>query len=99
MNFQKSRMLIGIPFFVIINFFILKYTILLFREEFNEWYLLILAIFLGILHILPIIYESDKSTVLGRFVAKTMGVWTWILMFLAMDVVQLLKNLKVTVLF
>ncbi|MCQ2964463.1 MAG: hypothetical protein MJ203_02735 [archaeon] len=89
MNFQKNRMLLGIPFFVIINFFILKYTILLFREEFNEWYLLILAIFLGILHILPIIYESDKSTVLGRFVAKTMGVWTWILMFLTMDVVAI----------
>ena len=89
MNFQKNRMLIGIPFFVIINFFILKYTILLFKEEFNEWYLFILAIFLGILHILPIIYESDKSTVLGRFVAKTMGVWTWILMFLTMDVVAI----------
>lgn len=33
MNFQKNRMLLGIPFFVIINFFILKYTILLFRED------------------------------------------------------------------
>lgn len=89
MNFQKHRMLVGIPFFVIINFFILKYTILLFRESFNEWYLLILAIFLGILHILPIIFESDKSTILGRFISKIMGVWTWILMFLTMDVVAI----------
>ncbi|MDO5849657.1 MAG: metallophosphoesterase [Methanobacteriaceae archaeon] len=85
MNFQKHRMLIGIPFLVIINFFVIKYTTLLFAEI-NEWYILIIALILGILKILPLIFESEKSTKLGRFLSKMMGVWSWVWMFLAMDV-------------
>ena len=85
MNFQKTRMLIGVPFLLVIYFFVIKYTILLFTEV-NEWYIVIIALILGILRILPIIFESEKSTKLGRFLANIMGVWSWVWMFLAMDV-------------
>ena len=43
MNFQKTRMLIGVPFLLVIYFFVIKYTILLFTEI-NEWYIVIIAL-------------------------------------------------------
>lgn len=88
MNFQKTRMITAIPFYIIINFFILKYLLLLFTDV-NNWYMLGISVILAIIHLIPIVYENDKSTKLGRLFAEFSGVWTWILMFLAMDVVAI----------
>ena len=82
MSFRTRRILIMTPFYMIFQFFLLKYLLLLFGGL-DDGYLIIIAIIVGLLHCMPMFFESKKSTVAGRFLTTIGGVWMWMsLMFL-----------------
>ena len=82
MSFRTRRILIMTPFYMIFQFFLLKYLLLLFGGL-DDGYLIIIAIIVGLLHCMPMFFESKKSTVAWRFLTTIGGVWMWMsLMFL-----------------
>lgn len=81
MDFRTRRVLFGSPFFMIFEFFILKYLSSLFIAVPNM-YLIVMAVLLEIIHVLPVFTERRKSDSLGRFLATFYGVWEWFLVML-----------------
>lgn len=76
MSFRTRRVLFMTPFYMIFEFFLLKYLFLLFGEV-NESYLMGLTVFIGLLHCVPLFFETKKSTSIGRILTTADGVWMW----------------------
>ena len=53
----------------------------------SDVYLIILAVVIGLLHFIPMFFESKKSTVVGRFLTTIDGVWMWTSLMLLIDIV------------
>lgn len=53
----------------------------------SDVYLIILAVVVGLLHFIPMFFESKKSTVVGRFLTTIDGVWMWTSLMLLIDIV------------
>ena len=53
----------------------------------SDVYLIILAVVIGLLHFIPMFFESKKSTVVGRFLTTIYGVWMWTSLMLLIDIV------------
>lgn len=53
----------------------------------SDVYLIILAVVVGLLHFIPMFFESKKSTVVGRFLTTIDGVWMWASLMLLIDIV------------
>ncbi len=68
------------PFFMIINFLILKYLFLLFGGI-SDLYLILIALVSGIFHLCPMLFEEKKSRVWSRFLTEINSIWTWFLFF------------------
>lgn len=82
MDFRTRRILFGTPFFMIYEFFTLKYLSNLF-VSFNDLYLIPVIILLEATRIIPTFTERNKSTKMGRFLSTFYGVYEWFLvMFL-----------------
>ena len=71
---------------MIFQFFLLKYLLMLFGGV-SDVYLIILAVVIGLLHFIPMFFESKKSTVVGRFLTTIDGVWMWTSLMLLIDIV------------
>lgn len=71
---------------MIFQFFLLKYLLMLFGGV-SDVYLIILAVVVGLLHFIPMFFESKKSTVVGRFLTTIDGVWMWTSLMLLIDIV------------
>ena len=79
---RTERVLFTTPFFMLFDFFLLKYLFLLFGGISN-WYILIFTIILGLMHFLPTLLETKKSRGITRFIARLYGFFVWCsLMFL-----------------
>ena len=84
MSFRTRRVLFVTPFYMIFQFFLLKYLFFLFSGV-NEAYLALIAILIGLLHCIPMLFEAKKSTMMGRFLANLNGVWMWASVMLLID--------------
>ena len=81
MDFRTRRILFSTPFFMIYEFFALKYLLGLF-VTFNDLYLIPVIIILEAARIIPTFTERKKSSKIGRFLATFYGVYEWFLMML-----------------
>ena len=69
MSFRTKRVIISTPFYMIFEFFLLKYTFLL-LGLYNNICVIILTLFIGMLRLVPMFFESKKSTAICRFLAN-----------------------------
>lgn len=82
MSFRTRRVLFMTPFYILFQFFLLKYLFLLFGGL-NDTYLAVISVLIGLMHCIPMFFEARKSTCLGRFLSTVDGIWMWAsLMFL-----------------
>ncbi len=88
MSFRTRRVLFITPFYIIFQFFLIKYIFLLIGEV-SDACLLILAILLGLIHCIPMFFEAKKSTVLGRLLSTIDGVWMWASVMFLIDIVTI----------
>ena len=74
------------PLYMLFYFFLLKYTFLL-LGGLEDSYVLLLTILLGILHVVPMLFEAKKSRKVTRFLSTVYGVWMWAAVMLLIDIV------------
>ena len=87
MSFRTRRVLSVTPFYMLFEFFLLKYLFLLFGGL-NDFYIIVLTILIGLLHCVPMFFEARKSSVPGRILTTANGLWMWAsVMFLIVMVV------------
>ena len=86
MSFRTRRVLFVTPFYMLFQFFLLKYLFLLFGGV-NDICLASLTILTGLLHCIPMLFEAKKSTRIGRFLANLNGIWMWASVMLLIDLV------------
>ncbi len=90
MSFRTRRVLFITPFYMIFQFFLLKYLFLLFGGL-NDAYLIVISIFLGLLHCMPMFFEAKKSTGFTRLLSTLDGIWMWasVMFFIAILVIYI----------
>ena len=82
MSFRTRRVLLSVPFYIIFQFFLLKYLFLLFGGV-DDISLALISLLIGLNRFMPMIFESKKSTKIGRFFTTLDMLWMWAsLMFL-----------------
>jgi hypothetical protein len=86
MSFRTRRVLISVPFYIVFQFFLLKYIFLL-MGGIEEIYIVALALIIGLNRFVPMIFESRKSRGLTRFLTAADGVWMWASLLFLIDVV------------
>ncbi|WP_405269907.1 metallophosphoesterase [Methanobrevibacter sp.] len=86
MSFRTRRVLSVTPFYMLFEFFLLKYLFLLFGGL-NDIYLIVLTILIGLLHCIPMFFETKKSTSLGRLLTTINGVWMWASVMFLIDII------------
>ena len=86
MSFRTRRVLISVPFYIVFQFFLLKYIFLLVGGV-EDAYILILALLIGLNRFIPMIFESRKSRALTRFLTTLDGVWMWASLLFLIDIV------------
>lgn len=85
MNFRTKRVLFITPFYMLFEFFLLKYIFLI-AGGVDDFYLLVLTIFIGLNHFMPMLFESVKSRGLTRFLTILDGVWMWASVMFLIDI-------------
>lgn len=53
----------------------------------DDAYLIVLTVLVGLLHCIPMLFETKKSTFLGRFLTTANGVWMWASVMFLIDIV------------
>lgn len=86
MSFRTRRVLFITPFYMLFEFFLLKYIFLLLGEM-TDVCLLILTILIGLNHFVPMIFESRKSRRITRFLTTVDGVWMWASVLFLIDII------------
>ena len=86
MSFRTRRVLFITPFYMLFEFYLLKYIFLLFGGL-NDAYLLVITLFLGLLHCVPMLFEEKKSTYVGRLLSTADGIWMWASVMFLIDIV------------
>ena len=99
MSFRTERVIISAPFYMVFEFFLLKYTFLLLGGC-DDIYAMILALLVGMLRLVPMFFEARKSTGPGRFLTTVDGVWMWVSLMLLIDILIIyMMDLFITVSF
>lgn len=93
MSFRTRRVIFITPFYMLFEFFLLKYLFLL-LGGINDVYIILVAILIGLLHLLPMFFEAKKSRVITRFLSTVDGVWMWasVMFLIEILVLYLLGN-------
>lgn len=86
MSFRTRRVLLSTPFYVIFQFFLLKYMFLLIGEV-SDTFLVITALILGSLRVIPMLFETKKSRYITRFLQTVDGIWMWASLMFFIDVI------------
>ncbi|MFR3856378.1 MAG: metallophosphoesterase [Methanobrevibacter smithii] len=86
MSFRTKRVFIATPFYMLFEFFLLKYFFLLFGGV-KDVYLFIATLLLGGLQCIPMIFEEKKSTAAGRFCTEIFGIWQWAMLMILIDLI------------
>ena len=86
MSRRTRRVLFVTPFYMLFEFFLLKYIFLLFGGL-NNIYLFALTVLTGSLHCLPMFFETKKSTFFGRLLTTINGIWMWASVMFLIDII------------
>lgn len=86
MSFRSRRVIFSTPFYMIFEFFLLKYTFLL-LGGISDAYLILMVLFIGCLRLVPLFVEAKKSRKFTRFLSTLDGVWMWASLILLIDIV------------
>ena len=86
MSRRTRRVLFVTPFYMLFEFFLLKYIFLLFGGL-NDIYLFVLTVLVGLLHCLPMFFETKKSTFFGRLLTTINGIWMWASVMFLIDII------------
>ncbi len=78
--------MISTPFYMVFQFFLMKYLFLLIGSV-NESYLILFAVVIGLLRVVPMFLEAKKSTPFGRLMATMDGVWMWASLMLVIGLI------------
>ena len=88
MSFRTRRVLISTPFYMVFQFYLLKYILLLIGEV-NDSYLVLFSICTGLIRCVPMFFEARKSTSFGRLLSTIDGVWMWASLMFLIDIVAI----------
>lgn len=88
MSYRTKRIIFITPFYTLFEFFLLKYIFLLIGNV-SDIYLFVLAVLLGLIHLLPMFFEAQKSTPLGRLMTTIDGIWMWASVMFFIDIVAI----------
>lgn len=88
MSFRTKRVLLSTPFYMLFEFFLLKYIFLLFGGI-DDVYLLILTVVIGLNRFVPMFFEAKKSRLLTRFLTTLDVLWMWASVMFLIDVVAI----------
>lgn len=93
MSYRTKRVIFITPFYTLFEFFLLKYLFLLIGSV-TDSYIVVLAIILGLIHLLPMFFEARKSTPLGRLLATIDGIWMWasVMFFIEIAAIYFIGN-------
>ena len=83
---RLTRVIIMSPFYMLFEFFLIKYIFLIFHPL-DDLIVLGLAIFAGLIHLVPNFFEARKSTVFGRFLSNLSGIWMWASVMFLIDII------------
>lgn len=86
MSFRTRRVIFMTPFYMLFYFFLLKYTFELLGGLWDG-YVLLLTILLGLLNVVPMLYEANKSRRVTRFLSTIYGVWMWAAVMCSIDII------------
>ena len=85
MSFRTRRVMFMTPFYMLFEFFLLKYTFAVVGNV-NDVYIILLTVVIGLLHVVPMFLEAEKSTKLGRLCQTVDGVWMWASVMFLIDI-------------
>lgn len=85
MSFRTRRVLFITPFYMLFEFFLLKYIFLL-VGGIDDAYILILTVLIGLNHFMPMLVEAKKSRKITRFLTTLDGVWMWFSVLFLIDI-------------
>ena len=88
MSFRTRRVLISTPFYMVFQFYLLKYILLLIGEV-NDSNLVLFSICTGLIRCVPMFFEARKSTSFGRLLSTIDGVWMWASLMFLIDIVAI----------
>lgn len=86
MSFRTRRVTISTPFYMLFYFFLLKYLLALICDI-NDGYILALVIVLGLLQLIPMLFEANKSRRITRFLSIVYGIWIWMSIMFLIDII------------
>ena len=86
MSSRINKVMFITPFYMLFEFFLLKYIFLL-VGGIEDGYLLILTLFIGLNHFVPMFFELKKSRALTRFLMAVDGLWMWASVMFFIDIV------------
>ena len=86
MSFRTRRVLFITPFYMLFEFFLLKYIFLL-LGGLDDAFILILTIIIGLIHFMPMLFEAQKSRKITRFLSTVSGVWMWASVMFLIDII------------
>ena len=85
MSFRTRRVLFITPFYMLFEFFLLRYIFLIFGEVDDSW-LIVLTLAIGLNHFMPMLFEARKSRKITRFLTTVDGVWIWASVMFLIDI-------------
>ena len=85
MSFRTRRVLLSAPFYMVFEFFLLKYMFLLVGGV-NDIYIALVSFVIGLNRVVPMFLESKHSGRIGRFLTAADGVWMWFSLMFLIDV-------------
>ena len=85
MSVRTRRVIIITPFYMIFQFFLLKYIFLLFGGL-DDISVAILSVFILLIHVIPMFFEAKKSTIYGRALSTIDGIWMWASVMFLIDI-------------
>ena len=85
MSFRQKRILFATPFYMLFEFFLLKYIFLIFGGV-DDIYMFILTVLIGLNHFVPMLFEARKSRRITRFLSTLDGVWMWASLMFLIDI-------------
>ena len=85
MSFRTRRVIFMTPFYIVFQFFLIR-AILQLLTDVSDVCVALMAISVGMLHLVPMFFETKRSTVVGRFLTTVDGVWMWASLMFLIDV-------------
>jgi len=85
MSFRTRRVIFSTPFYIIFEFFLLKYIFLLIGGV-SDTIVIFLALLIGPLRLVPMFFEAKKSRKVTRFLSAIDGIWMWASLLFLIDI-------------